>query len=188
MSTPAPTAKPAVTRYHPALVALHWALALLIGLALVGGGLILGEMPNSDPHKIEALFGHMTVGTLILALMLVRLAVRLRTDAPPHADIGHPLANRAGRWAHAAFYVLVFVMLGSGVAMSMMTGLPDIVFFGSGAPLPESFHGLLPRAVHGLAANLLGLLVLAHVGAALYHQFVRRDGLMARMGFGRRTA
>jgi len=35
-------------------------------------------------------------------------------------------------------------------------------------------------------SRLLGLLVVLHVLAALWHQFVRRDGLMARMWFGPR--
>ena len=176
-----------MTRYHPALVALHWLLAILIILALVGGGLILDEMPNSDPLKIEALQGHMIVATIILVLMLVRLLVRVRTAHPPQADIGQPLLNRLARWAHWAFYAVIFAMLGSGIAMSVMAGLPAIVFFGSGDPLPASFDELAPRAAHGLFATLLALLIAGHVAAALYHQFVRKDGLLARMWFGRRT-
>jgi len=39
------------------------------------------------------------------------------------------------------------------------------------------------KAIEGAFA-LLGL-VLLHVGAALYHQLVRRDRLLARMGIGR---
>jgi cytochrome b561 len=40
--------------------------------------------------------------------------------------------------------------------------------------------------VHGIVAKLLMLAIALHIGAALYHQFVRRDGLLSRMGFGRR--
>jgi cytochrome b561 len=42
-----------------------------------------------------------------------------------------------------------------------------------------------PRIGHGLGAMVLIALVLAHVAAALYHQFVLRDRLLARMGLGR---
>ena len=56
----------------------------------------------------------------------------------------------------------------------------------SGTALPENFYDFIPRRVHGLLAKLLMALVLLHVAGALYHQFVQRDGLMARMGFGKR--
>jgi cytochrome b561 len=44
----------------------------------------------------------------------------------------------------------------------------------------EDVHGYLAYAIFGLA----GL----HAGAALWHQFYRRDGLLARMWPGRRGA
>src|SRR5215475_7551304 len=54
------------SRYHPVLVALHWALALLVIAALALGTLIMAKMPNSDPMKIEALRSHLAGGVLIL--------------------------------------------------------------------------------------------------------------------------
>ena len=51
-------------------------------------------------------------------------------------------------------------------------------------PPPEWVSAL--RGVHGLAANILLLLIVLHVGAALYHQFIRRDNLIARMWYGAR--
>ena len=176
-----------MTRYHPALVMLHWVLALLIGLALLGGSIFLDDMPNSDPQKIEALQGHMIVASLILLLMLVRLGVRLRTAHPPKADTGYSLLNQLALWAHWALYVAVFGMIVSGITMSIVIGLPGIVFFGSGDPLPATFEGTLPRLAHGAFASILMLLIAGHVAAALYHQFVRKDGLLSRMWFGKRT-
>ena len=176
-----------MTRYHPVLVALHWVLAILIFLALAGGTFVLDPLPNDHPWKIEALQGHMTVGITILVLMLLRLVTRLRTTHPPEADIGHPLLNQLSKWAHWALYLLVFGLLASGVGMSVLAGLPPIVFGGSGDPLPATFDELPPRAAHGLFATLLMLLIAGHVAAALYHQFVRKDALMGRMWFGKRT-
>ncbi len=174
------------TRYHPALVVLHWLLALMIIVALIMGSQSLAATPNSDPAKLDGLRAHMTVGIAILVLMLVRLVIRLRTAHPPEADIGNAALNAAARLAHSAFYVLVFAMCASGIAISVMAGLPAIVFGGSGAPLPADFSAFAPRAVHGAIATLLGLLILGHIAAVLYHQFVRKDGLLSRMGFGRR--
>ena len=42
------------------------------------------------------------------------------------------------------------------------------------------------RAAHGAISTLLMLAILGHAAAALWHQFVRGDGLMGRMWFGPR--
>lgn len=173
------------TRHHPALVVLHWLLAVLLVVALAMGTLSLQNLPNSSPDKVFALRGHMIAGGLILVLMLARLVLRLRTRRPAAVSTGHPALDRLAPAMHAALYGLVFVMAGSGIGMAVLAGLPAIVFGGVGS-LPANFDALLPRAVHGAAAALLMALIALHVAAALYHQFVRRDGLMSRMGFGRR--
>jgi cytochrome b561 len=172
-------------RYHKALVVLHWVLAVLLLVALAMGTFQLKTIPNTSPEKIFALRAHMIAGGLILVLMLVRLVVRLRTRHPAPATTGNPLLDRLAPVMHWAMYALVLVMAGSGVAMSVMAGLPAIVFGGSGT-LPASFDALPPRAVHGLVAKLLLLAIALHVVAALFHHFIRRDGLLRRMGFGPR--
>ena len=176
-----------MSRYHPALVALHWLLALMIFVALAMGTFALDPIPNDDPAKIDALRSHMIAGAAILVLMLIRLVVRLRTNHPPKADIGSPVLNRMASWAHWGMYLMVFAMVGSGIAMSAMAGLPPIVFGGSGDPLPANFEDLPPRAAHGIFATIFMLLIAAHIAAALYHELVRHDGLLARMWFGKRT-
>jgi cytochrome b561 len=176
-----------VIRYHAALVALHWLLGFLILVSLFMGTFALEPIPNADPAKIDGLRGHMIAGALIGVLMILRLIVRSRTTHPPQATVGMAWADAIAPWMHWALYVLVFVMVASGFAMSFMADLPAIVFGGSGQPLPETFSVYWPRAVHGIAAKLLFALIVLHTVAALYHQFVRGDGLLRRMWFGRRT-
>lgn len=173
-------------RYHPALVAMHWLLALLLIIGLIMGTFMLDPIPKSDPAKLDALRSHMIAGGVILILMIVRLVLRLRTAHPPEADIGVALLNKAAKLAHWALYIAVFGLIASGIGMSVIAGLPPIVFGGSGDPLPASFDDLPPRAAHGLFATLLMLLIAGHIAAALYHQFVRKDGLLGRMWFGQR--
>ena len=174
------------TRYHGVLVFLHWLLALLLIVALVMGTFALKTVPNSSPDKIGALQGHMIAGGLILLLTLVRLVVRIKTAHPAPATAGNALLDRLAPLAHWALYGLVLAMAGSGIATSVLAGLPQIVFGGVGT-LPVDFNSLPPRAVHGIVAKLLMLTIALHIAAALYHQFVRRDGLLARMGFGPRS-
>jgi cytochrome b561 len=164
-------------------VALHWLLAVLVVFMLVMGMTSLAELPNSSPDKVFALRGHMVIGVAILALTLVRLVVRLSARKPPPATTGRPLLDRAAVLAHYGLYALVILMAASGLATALSAGLPDIVFGGSGKPLPESFAAYPARAVHGIVASLLALLIIVHVLAAFYHQFIRRDGLLRRMSF-----
>jgi len=130
---------------------------------------------------------HMSMGVLILFLMLVRLWIRLRTERPPEADIGNPILNRGAGLAHWLFYLAVIAMCASGIGISVMAGLPASVFVCSGDPLPASFDQFPPRAVHGLLAWVLTILIAGHVLAALYHHFIRKDGLLKRMWFGDRN-
>jgi len=171
-------------RYHPLLVALHWIIALLILILLAVGMLSLAPTPNSDPAKIFSFRAHMALGLSVLVLMVVRLVVRLRTTHPARVESGNAALNRIAPAMHWALYVLALGMAVSGMALSAASGLPDAVF-GDGS-LPADFRDYGARRVHGLVSRLLGLLVVLHVLAALWHQFVRRDGLMARMWFGPR--
>jgi cytochrome b561 len=162
-------------RYHRAVVVLHWLLAALLLFSLGMGMLSLSKIPNASPDKLFALRGHMVLGIAILVLTLARLVTVLRTPRP----VSMGLVSRAG---HVSLYAAVVLMAASGLALAAQAGLPAIVFGGHGA-LPESFAAFAPRAAHGVLAWILLFLVAVHILAALYHQLVRRDGLMGRMRF-----
>jgi len=170
--------------YHPALVILHWTLALLLALALGMGTFVLAETPNDAVGKIDALRGHMIIGITIGALMLVRLIVRWRTSHPPAASTGHAALDRLRSLAHAGLYVLVFVMAASGGATALLSGLPEVVFGNTMLPLPESFSVYPSRLVHGWIAKALFLVIGFHLIGALFHQFILKDRLLSRMWFG----
>jgi cytochrome b561 len=182
----APTANPAVNRYHPLITLLHWVLTVLIIGSLTLGFFRIAPLANSDPQKIGLLRVHMIVGIVILALTIIRLFVRLSTSTPPAASAGHGALDKLAKWAHTAFYVLVVLMGTSGIAISIMSGLGLIVFGASDAALPASFMIYPPRIAHGIFALALTALIGLHVVAALYHQFVLRDGVFRRIWFGQR--
>jgi cytochrome b561 len=176
-----------VSRYHPLLVTLHWVLALLIIAALSIGFFVLAAMPNADPQKIGVLRVHMAGGMLILALMVIRFAVRMWTSRPAGATTGYPLLDRIAPIIHYGFYVLVLLMVGSSYTTAILAGLPAIVFGGSGAPLPPTFSIYPSFLAHGYIATILASFIVLHVLAALYHQFVMKDELFRRMFLGRRV-
>jgi cytochrome b561 len=176
-----------VSRYHPLLVALHWLLALLIIAMLCAGFLLLAPMPNVDPQKIGVLLVHMSLGMLILGLTVIRLIVRLVTAKPADATTGYAALDRAARLAHYAFYLLVVMMAGTGLATAILAGLNRSVFQKTGEALPASFDAYPTFTAHAYLALLLAGLIAVHVMAALYHQFGRGDQLLRRMWFGRRV-
>lgn len=170
-------------RYHPLLIGLHWLLALLIIFMLLVGLLSLKSMPN-NPAKLMPLGFHMATGILILVLMLVRIVVRVTTKKPEDATAGNRFLDLLGKLTHYALYVFAILMAVSGIGISAQAGLGPIVFGASGAPLPEDFFVYPVRYGHGYIAIILIVLILMHVGAALYHQFFRKDRLLSRMGIG----
>jgi cytochrome b561 len=174
-----------VSRYHPALVVLHWVLALLIIAALALGALVMVKIPNTSPMKIEALRSHASGSMAILVLMLIRLVIRARSAHPAPGSAGHPLLDWLAWASHRLFYVTVVAMAGSGIIMALQTGLFDTVFLGQGS-LPADFWIFPIRGVHYALSRLLMTLIAVHIVAALYHAFVLRDGLIGRMFFGRR--
>ena len=172
------------SRYHPALVALHWALALLIIAALALGALVMAKIPNHDPIKVEALRSHMAGGVLILLLTVVRFVVRGVTQHPASASTGARSLDRLAWASHRLLYVAVLGMAASGFVMALQSDLPTVL--SERGALPADFWVFPVRTVHYLISRLLMALIALHVAGALYHTLILRDGLLKRMGFGRR--
>ena len=174
-------------RHHPVLVTLHWLLGLMLMVALGMGSFVLGAMPLDAPGKLDALRGHMVVGLLIGALMLVRLVVRLATvrNVEPTPGSGSAAKDALAKVVHVGLYVLVFAMVGSGVATSVLSGLPDVVFGPAGGVVPDAVRTVAPRMAHGWIAKGIALLVFLHIAGALMRHFVNKDGTMGRMWWGK---
>ncbi|MBS1227607.1 MAG: hypothetical protein H6R17_884 [Proteobacteria bacterium] len=171
----------AVAKRHPrALRVLHWLIAALIIAALVFGTFIMARLPNSDPGKPFALLKHMLTGTVIFGLSVARLLVRAKAPRLAPMSSGMAWADRIVPLVHRVFDALVLLMIGSGLVMALVSGLPQTVFLGRGA-LPEHLDPALLHALHVFVARLLAAVLALHVAGAFYHQFVLRDGLISRM-------
>jgi cytochrome b561 len=172
------------SRYQPVLVALHWLVALMIIGLLCLGFFVLANMPNSDPKKLDILVWHMSGGMFVLVLMVVRLIIRRWSARPSMAVTGSKLLDRMASMAHIGFYVIVFLIIATG----WITGwfISD-VFQPNGGSLPENFAVFPSFRAHAALATLLAILIAVHIAAALYHQFVLKDGLFRRVWFGKRT-
>ena len=165
-------------RYSKPQVAVHWLAAALIAFLLVTGSLVVADLPNTAA-KIGNLRIHMLLGGIAGLLVFGRIIMRRRFPAPP-ALAGHKLAL-AG---HLALNLIILLLVVSGVVLGLQSGALAAVF-GSGV-LPEDFKQFTPRQIHGLASRLAMGLIAVHLLAALWHQFIVKDGLLARMRFGGR--
>ncbi len=170
-------------RYGIPLVVLHW----LTGVAVIANltiGLIFADMPHGP--ETYALFRlHAAVGAtaLVLAVALVAFrfaagcrAPRLPTDMPGWM-------RRAAYASHTLLYLfIVLVPLAGWLLVS--TGGHGVPFFGLTVPaLPirgHLWHKVFEIAHVTMACGLL-VVVPIHALAALYHQYYRRDGVLARM-------
>jgi cytochrome b561 len=177
------TTQTAPARYHPVHVAVHWLMFLLVVLMLGVGKFVLPGVPSDSPQKPSLLQTHAYIGAFITVLLIVRLIVYFTTKRPAPADAGNAFLNFAARAVHFLLYALLIGMAVSGLGMFQQANLPAV--FSGAAPYPD-FFVYSPRLGHGLISTLLILLIALHIGAALYHQFIRKDNLLARMWFGKR--
>lgn len=156
---------PAVTGYTRRQIALHWIVAALIlmqylfkdGIASAWEGWRSGAAATFN----LAVAAHIVGGGLILAFAIWRLALRRRDGVP--AITGDSRVQVAlARVTHAGLYLAMILLPVSGA----------VAWFG-GVETAAAGHNVLKVV-------LLALIAL-HVVGALYHQFVLRDGLLARM-------
>ena len=170
-------------RYGSVAIAIHWLTALAIFGMLFSG---LGAANATDEAtKFTLLRGHAIMGSLIGVLTVFRIIWWLAFDKRPNDQPGlSRLQKGAAHAVHYGLYAVILVMVSSGFATVITTGA-NLQLFGA-APLPLPDFALAPPfTVHGIVARVLIALLIGHIGAALYHQFIRRDRLLARMGIGR---
>lgn len=174
------------TRYGTVAMALHWLIAFAI-ITLLAVGKYMHGLPDSDPNKFTLYQTHKSVGLTVLALTLARIGWRLINAVPPLPASMPAWERWAAHVSHFLFYVLMLAIPLSGWAMASASplGIPTIWFglfevpalpVGVGEDPHEQFEDL-----HELLGNLMILLVLVHVGAALKHHFWDRDGVLKRM-------
>jgi cytochrome b561 len=161
---------------------LHWLILVL----LIAQFIFAWTMPHIGRNTpITTLISlHFTFGVIILAVAIVRLVWRA-THAEPKPEDGLPPWQLAtARLVHWLLYVLLFVVPILGWINASWRGMPVVMF---GLELPKLVATRAPGWQwtgnwHVLLAEyaMLGLVGL-HVLAALYHYFIRRDGVLQRM-------
>lgn len=168
-------------RYDAVARAFHWSMALLIAYA--AGSILIGEeLPRGDLRSFLS-FTHRTAGALVIVLLALRVVWRLNHAPPPLPASMTPFQKRMAHVGHLGLYGLMALVPIIGIALSFRRGETlDFGLFQIASPLTADRAAAKPiKEIHELAAYALFALVGVHVAAALWHQFVVRDGLMARM-------
>lgn len=171
-----------VLAYTRTAIALHWMTALLVFITFPVG-VIMHEMALS-PDKLRMLSYHKWLGVTVFLLAVVRL-VWLVTHKPAPLIANMPQWQRvAAQAVHVLLYALLFAIPLSGWLMSSAKGF-QTVYLGI-LPLPDLLAkdktlGDALSALHQVLNISLLVLLVSHVAAALKHQFVDRDGTLARM-------
>jgi len=167
-------------KYGGAAMTLHWVVAILLSAALVLAW-VLPRRTAPDYNAVLEL--HKSVGILVLALVLPRLLWRLGNPVAPAAGLT-PFESRLSDLTHWALYAIMLLIPLTGYLFSSAQGqgLDFFDLFKAASPLAtdptvsrpmEFLHKTGQYAIYGF----VGL----HVLAALYHYFVKRDGVLQRM-------
>ena len=159
---------------------IHWISALLILVSILCAWTI-DLLPRGARGGYLVI--HTSTGFLIAGLLLARLYFRLRYGPPPR--VSGPLWERQlARFVYVPMLLLLAIQPLTGWALASARGTSSGIFFGLSLPELVSRNRSLGRTlaeVHEVGANLLLLLIAAHILAVAWHHFVRRDGLLKRM-------
>ncbi len=174
-----------VHRYNGRAIALHW-LVMLALAATIPLGIMLEKPPEGWGDTLYRL--HWSFGMTVLFLMVLRLANRAGSGAPPpHATLT-PIERTVSSAVHHALYLLLFVVpllgwagksaYGGAITIFGLFDMPAIL--GQNEPLAKTLLG-----AHKIAVKLLMACVVLHVAGAMNHLIIKRDGVMSRMLPGR---
>ncbi|MDY0272907.1 MAG: cytochrome b [Advenella sp.] len=158
---------------------LHWGMALLI----IWQFLKLGDLINEGEHWVGQTLvpWHISIGVLILILGIVRIywAIKQSASRPP---LTGPLAPLA-KIGHFLLYLLLLLLPVLGIMYMVGKGYGLKVFGMQLIARSETEIGWMASAgsLHAPVALLFLLLVIGHIGAALYHHFILRDDTLKRM-------
>jgi cytochrome b561 len=161
---------------------LHWLVAICVLVTIP----IAIWMTNADKGPLQDnLYNlHKSLGVLILVLMLLRLANRLIIGAPAPDPTLEPWQRSVSSTEHTLLYALLLAMpivgytansaFGASTPFFGLFNLPAIV--GKNEALSKQLFML-----HRWTGYAVAALALLHIGAALQHYFIRRDGVLQRM-------
>ncbi len=173
---------PPMLRYTGVARLLHWTMAVLV-LMTIPVGFILMKLPQGRVQ--DTLFDlHRSIGVLLFVLVAVRLGWRLAHPPPPLPDDLPAWQRVASGTVHRLLYAILLIQPIIGWWGTSAFGAPINVFWLFELPPLVSKDEAAAKQIlgwHGIIGITLSVAVAIHVGAALFHHFVRRDAVLRRM-------
>jgi cytochrome b561 len=168
--------------YSAASKWIHWITAACV-LGLIPAGWIMIRLPEGALQN--NLFDlHRSFGMTVFVLAFLRVAARQVLGVPAPAETLTRLERIASVSAHHALLALIFIMPLLGWLMMSAYGIAVPIFWLFELPkiLPKSemTYDVLSWA-HSMLGYLMAAILVAHVGGALMHGFIKRDGVLDRM-------
>jgi cytochrome b561 len=161
---------------------LHWITAVLVLIIIPLGVVIANVWGGRLQDPLYDL--HRSIGAVIIPLIIVRLAYRLRHPPLPLPEDIPAIQQRAAHATHWGLYALLIVQPFVGWVATSAYGAPIMVFgLFQLPPIWSQDRALSDRlfVVHELIGAAIALLATVHIGAALYHHFARKDRVLMRM-------
>jgi cytochrome b561 len=179
-------------RYGNVAMTFHWVIALLV-ITNICLGLYMSDLPRSDPMKFEIFQIHKSIGLTVLVLSILRVLWRFVNPIPPLPAGMNPALKFGAHASHFLLYFLIvfipltgYIMvsaspLGNGTSYFGLFDWPNLPLFTGMTreqlhPIHETWED-----IHVYLAWSAIVLIPIHVGAALYHYFMRRDTVLQRM-------
>ncbi len=155
----------------------HWLIFLLI-LAALSLGLYLDESENTA-QKLSLFPVHFLIGDTILLLTLLRIYFR-KKDGEPAPASQNPLLNKFATAVHLGLNISILAVAISGMVTAAKSGVLQAMEKGDPALIPD-FSKVGAKEFHELFIGITVALLVIHVAAAIYHQFIVKDSLLRRI-------
>ena len=179
-----------VPHYDRVQRAFHWTMAAIVITAILIGLYCSFQVPGTPMRRI-LLEWHKSLGMTALVMIVFRIAYRLATKAPPYAERIGRLTHLGASGAHLALYGLMVFMPLTGYWFSAEGGysLPFFWLFQWPRVLTvDKAATRTPEMLHGYGAYAIYTVVVLHVAAVVWHHWIKRDTILARMWPGARPA
>jgi cytochrome b561 len=159
----------------------HWLIVALLLVQYPLGWLMPDIHRGMKPG--DAMTYHISIGIVILALIVLRLAWRLSHLVAPDSSLP-PWQRVTSEAIHWLLYVLVLATTISGWLFASFRGWSISFFFLTPLPMLASENSTALRMInhwHQIFEWALLILIGLHVAAALVHLFVFRNRVIQRM-------
>ncbi len=164
-------------QYSKRTAVTHWLIFLLFIAAFFLGHEL--DESKDAAQKLSMYPVHFLIGDAVLLLTLLRIYFR-KKDGEPAAANANPLLNKLAAATHVLMNIAVIAVVISGIATVATSGVIDALKMADPALIPD-FHKVEAKEFHELFIGVTLLLVMFHVAAALYHQFIVKDNLLRRI-------